>query len=549
MARDSTVSPSEKIRAFLSRYGFLLFSLGYLALALKLLPDYGPVADTFKNLREGQINLDFLLKQEPLSFRDQIMLAQQIHGAFFFMIAEASKRLFSGVLGWFSPLAAPHVFLPFLTVFFLNIYDRFLKTKIGAWNAFVACALLLTYPHFWGYSFNNIKDLPLLFFFSIAIFAFYGWIESGRRKTFYLYAFCIAFGIAVLSKLYAVLALPILALWLVLLKLLPFSFRSEDAPDGPLPPAPPLRKSLLHLLAGLGIAGLLAAIFFMPAFFSLHDKWGFLNTKPDLMQGDIYSRYARTGNFYTWAQVFFITPCLTLLAAVWGFFRFLSAPLRKPWALLLLVWFVFIMSIFCSPLIPGHSGIRHFMMFLVPFSCFAALGIDQAAGGLERFLKGRKQALRVTLGLLVIAAQIWGLAETHPYESTFFNAFAGGLKGAQEKKIAWARDFWLTSYLEATSWINKNAPGNAVLFTSEKNGNNIAAYYPLRPDIRPSRYYAKDLPLPANSILFLSYKDRPEFYVSPVLGREDVEKETPPMKKVYDIKRQGGEILAIYYQP
>lgn len=537
---EHTSRLSLKIKTFAGRYGFFILSLGYLLLAFKLLPDYGLGFDSPKNFDEGRVNLNYFLTGNNTP-QDQMLIVYQIHGAFFFMISEFLKRVLGDTLGWLDPVSARHVFLPVLLFFFMNLYYSFLRKRSENRTAFLACTILLFTPSFWGHTFNNIKDIPLFIFFSLAIFGFYEWRASGFRRPDYFYGACIAWGLALISKFYAFLVPAILVLWLIVLKLRPDGLTGPELPHRG---NPWTSKNLLHTLLGSALILILLALFFMPAIYAIKEKMIFLEIKLQTAR-KLMNHGTRGWSFFPWILVFYAIPVLTLATAAVGLVR---TTFKKPLtdlSALMLIWFWVILLVACTPLFPVYNGMRLFMVFLVPFCFFAAAGVTCAAEFIGRVSPLKKNWGSWILGLMLIAVQIAGIVETHPYETTFFNRLAGGLKGAQEKNIPDASDYWLTSYREAVRWINENALPNAILWIPSSDGFYMIRHYSFRKDLKFS--FVKRVPLPKNSFLLMT-RGKTCWVNAPQEMRKNIVQEAGKMAKAYEIKRQGGEILTIYYK-
>ncbi|HNX68275.1 MAG TPA: hypothetical protein PLL75_01110 [Candidatus Omnitrophota bacterium] len=535
-----------RIREFLSRYGFLIFSVLYLILAFRLLPDYGLGFDSPKNFSEGEINLNYLLTHYTLPDIDQFNLSFQIHGALFFMIGEACRQVFSQWLGWIDPVSARHAFLPFLTLLFLNVYYNFLKKRTGPFFAAATCLTVLTYPHFFGHSFNNIKDIPLFVFFSVSVLLFYEWAASGFRGLRWLYACSTALGISLAGKLYTLIAPGIIALWLITSRWMgiPLPEKSENPEKEPAP-FRWSRERVFHVCAAILIAAAIAAFFFMPGFYGIEEKARFWRSKSKAVK-DLLGIKNKAWSFYPLIQIFYVTPALTLLAATWGILKTWLRRSRHSLDLLMMIWLGTVIGIACSPLLPVYNGIRLFMTYLVPFSYFATGGILDAGERIATRFSLKKSWLGWELAAMVIGAQLFGILTTHPYETAFFNFFAGGLKGAQEKNIPDAGDFWLTSYREGIAWVNRHAPRNSFLLVPNPNSFLMVEYYNPREDIRYD--FVRRRILPRNSFL-LMVPNKASWQSLSTSACKDIEDEMKSMIKVYEIKRQGGEISTIYYKP
>ncbi len=532
-----------RIKSTACRYGFLIISCIYLLTAFFILPGYGINYDSPKNFTEGQVNLDYLLTGKS-SVADQVLIVYQIHGSLFFMIAELSKRIFHDLLGWLDPISARHAILPVLVFIFLNIFFRTLQKKTTTQIAFLTCLILLTLPHFWGYAFNNIKDIPLLIFFSFTIFAFHEWYKTGYQKNRYLYAIFLAWGFALLSKSTAVLAPAILLIWLATLVWI-----IRNKPNQFPSVRPPLkgllsRGNLSHALLGFSLVILMILLFYMPAFYSVGNKAAFWEVKMSIARG--VGHESRKWSLIPWIKIVHMLPVLTLLTAVLGVVSSFFRKSLNSWTCLMLCWLLSVLLVACTPLFPVYGGIRLFIVFLVPFCFFTASGIIGLGGLLAKVTRLRAESASWLVGTICIAIQVWGITSTHPYETTFFNALAGGLKGAQEKNLPDASDVWLTSYGEASRWLNHNASDGAHVWVPSLDGYAILSHYPSRNDL--TRSFVTRVPLPQNSFLIMTLGDA--CWIGVQEGRQHaLRHEISAMVKVYEIKRQGGEILTIYHKP
>lgn len=534
--------PFFSIRNFVSRHAFLLFSFLFLLICLCLLPHYGLTYDSPKNFMEGEINLNTLLTFRPLLEKEQIYLAFQIHGAFFFMLGEMLQQIFSQKIHAIDPVSARHIYLPFLVFFFVNLYYRFLKKRVGGIVAWIAALILLTYPHFFGHSFNNIKDIPLFVSFAAALLCFYAWVDSRFLKTHYFYYFFIALGFALLSKLYALLVGLISFLWFgaILLGKLPFP---NSQPPLTLKDIPP--KFFVHGAIGTLIILVIMGCFFMPAVYFVSSQAEFWKLKANVLQG-LFSPAHKSWSFYPFVQILSVTPTLTLAAVGLGLVHVLFDRIRNPLDLFMLIWLGVIIAIPCTPLLPTYDGIRLFMTFLVPFVYFSALGIKTCAEALALREFISKFTATLVLASFVVGCQIAGLIQTHPYQTTFFNALVSGLGGAQQKKIPDSVDFWLNAYREASKWIEKNAPPGSPVLVPGTNAVLMLRYYQTRANLPLDRVHR--LPLPRSSFLLISASPSSWIGVPPAI-QNAIQEELKKLQPVYEIKRQNGKILTIYYQP
>ena len=89
------------------------------------------------------------------------------------------------------------------------------------------------------------------------------------------------------------------------------------------------------------------------------------------------------------------------------------------------------------------DGMRHFLFVLPPIAVSAALVGDRALAWLEGFRY--RGPIYAALGLYGMA-HLSVMAMLHPDEYVYYNAFVGGIEGAQRK---FKLDYWANSYAEA----------------------------------------------------------------------------------------------------
>ncbi len=508
----------------------------FLIAALFVIDDYGMNKDSQKNFGEGRLHLNYLLTGSV----DRGLLQWQMHGAYVFIAADAAKRLLHDRLGLLDATAARHVILPGMTAAFLAFLFLFAKRQWGAIHGLAAAGLLLSYPYYWGHTFNNLKDVPLLVFFSLTIMCFVEWSRTRRARFFS--GFFVLLGLAVAVKTYALFAVLILMLWGVA------RFRPRGMRAGL-----PRPRSMLPALAGVAVTAAVVLVLYAPAFWGIGDKMSFL----EAWRAHVKEiTYGAKGSFSPnpFVQALFRTPLLVLIFALVG----LTAAARR-WRessvnSLLILWLLVPLVISSLPrTLVYHDGMRHFMVFLVPLCLLAAVGIGECAGFAARRMKKRAEPLFAAAAAAAIGAGFWGIVSTHPYQVTFFNALAGGLKGAQEKGIPDACDYWLNSYREAGRWIDRNGAPHARVIGMYVSGTLPYFHTDLvkdavrRTDLTALRYPAVPsrggrIAIPPNSYVIIV----PFEYLGP--SRRALE-QSGEFRAVHTISRQGGEICTIYHKP
>jgi hypothetical protein len=93
-----------------------------------------------------------------------------------------------------------------------------------------------------------------------------------------------------------------------------------------------------------------------------------------------------------------------------------------------------------------YNGIRHFIFVLPPLAALGGLAgtyLIDAAGRLGRLARAVLVAALAAATLLPVA----GMARLHPYEYTYFNWLAGGVRGARDRYML---DYWGLSFKQAS---------------------------------------------------------------------------------------------------
>jgi hypothetical protein len=89
------------------------------------------------------------------------------------------------------------------------------------------------------------------------------------------------------------------------------------------------------------------------------------------------------------------------------------------------------------------DGMRHFIFVLPPIAVAAALAMDRAVSALAHV--PYRQAIYAALGLYG-GAHVTTMVLLHPDQYVYYNAFVGGVEGAQN---TFKLDYWANSYAEA----------------------------------------------------------------------------------------------------
>jgi hypothetical protein len=171
------------------------------------------------------------------------------------------------------------------------------------------------------------------------------------------------------------------------------------------------------------------------------------------------------------------------------------------------------------------DGMRHFIFVLPPIAVAAALTMDRALGRLSEV--PYRRAIYAVLGLYGIA-HVGTMVLLHPDQYVYYNAFVGGVDGAQQKfKI----DYWANSYAEAVRGLEtylKNEYGadfEEREFTVAVCGPPVSAAY----------YF------PGN-FRFVHRRDQADFFIA--FTKDNCDRALPG-RPVYRVERMGALLSVV----
>lgn len=350
----------------------------------------------------------------------------------------------------------------------------------GTTAALASSVLLFTAPRIVCDLMANIKDFPLLVFFTAAALIFFRAFEAGSRRGLLLAALVLALALGTKANTLFFPAIPAL-LWLL----------------GGTPPAWQGRRGQLAATGAAAAAVTLGTLFAL---------WPYLWADP-LGRLRQHLEYIGLREGYTrpeslapaFEAVLHTTPPVFLLAAGAGALlalrdvvrgwrgRAAGAP-QDRWALFLLIWPAVVLGRFLLPMSVNFDGVRHFLELFPPLAILAG----RAIAVLAAWVRGRagaatplRRALPAAAAGLLLLPGAAVTALSHPFEVTYWNIFAGGFAGARERSLPQASDYWGMSYRLGLDWLNANAEKDSYLAVPVvEHAVRLVAPTRLRPDIQ-----------------------------------------------------------------
>ncbi len=384
---------------------------------------------------------------------------------------------------------------------------------------FFSIFLALLPTHF-GYLHNNMKDVPNAFAFSLSIYMFWRLVKYQRLKDLFIAVLSFAFAFNI--KINSVMVPAVCLVWFLfkerkaIITVIPTKRSPSTVRYGTsawrdlLRMRVSLSDKLRDSSTALGMTvkkyKLIILYFVLTPLAALLVWWPFWrdpigkilelpfyfthNTlnMPVLFLGKIYRSGINIPWDYPWIYILFTTPIGILVSFLTGLAISLSKLLNKnPVYGLLLFWLIVPLIRYLILNVAAIDGMRHFMEIIYPLSALAGIGFYFICKQLEIVIQKLKAILfferkrevfqressrlevsnnkklpisSITLFAIVILTLVYNLYKFHPYQTSFYNALTGGVKGADGK---FDIDFWGTPQREAMLWLNKNAPNGSFI--------------------------------------------------------------------------------------
>jgi hypothetical protein len=346
------------------------------------------------------------------------------------LVAAVASSIFHDAFGWLDVIDGHHLGLVLMQAIALAIFCRWAVRLLGRTAGVASAVVLALYPTAVGHAFNNPKDWPCTMFAGIAVLAVGVGIVSNRGKP--LVAAGLYFGLALACKLNAVIPMAAVVAAVPIGWFLLYWRR---------------RRISRSLAVGALAMPYIAALTFIASWPWLWQArgvvkfWQRLNDYMHFMLS--YGVRPRPGwTAYPFKAVFFMTPPLVFACAVAGAAMYWRAGRERAFtiALLLVTMAVPLLRI-AAPGSNFYDANRHFIEYIPPLAALAGLGVAAIARAVPLVvgrLRWRFQLPRWSgwaAAGVAIAVAAWPIVQYRPYESVYYNVFAGGLGGAQQSGL------------------------------------------------------------------------------------------------------------------
>lgn len=140
-------------------------------------------------------------------------------------------------------------------------------------------------------------------------------------------------------------------------------------------------------------------------------------------------------------------------------------------------------------------GIRQLLFLEPPLFIVAGLALDSV------LVRARKGWLQSLLFVAILLPGVWADFALHPYEYIYFNAFTGGVRGAESE---FGLDTWCISLRQGMEDVNRVAPSHATVLV--RSQTSLVAPF-ARPDLKLTTDFSSSEPV--DYVLGCTYRSAP----------------------------------------
>lgn len=421
------------------------------------LGDYGITWDEAVYFRAGTSYADWLRHPSSVNI-DRNWQINHEHPPLVKVMGGITHIIFHEKLGWTGSIVAyraASIIFVFLTFLFLYLFAFALA---GHYAALLTTAMFFCLPRLFFHSHLLAFDYPMAALWLMTIYA----LQRGEEDRRWHFAAGFFLGLALLTKINAIfLYIPVL-LYIVfiqspgILKLpLGCSLWKEEK----------FRKAILSLAIFTGIPAVMFIVLWpwlwdapldrVAAYFAFH-----------LQHLSVFTYYMGMQTpaapwHYPFVMTAVTTPALILILFFYGLFNIVEKRDRAGALLIINALLPFV--IVALPGVPKYDGVRLFLPAF-PFICLiAGIGIHRLLSAFAS-MKVRRSLLLLCFLLLAVTAYK-AIIRIHPYQSSYYNAFAEETGGAAVS--GFEADYWGHPLLYALPWLNEHSDKRFWLYMAE----------------------------------------------------------------------------------
>lgn len=231
MSSEQSIYKKKYFNPVVSRYFYLVLFIPLITIYMVTFHDYGITWDESVQSRYGEL----VIKYFQSGFQDNRCnnyLNLQLYGPLFEVICTGINKVVD--LGKFEVRHLLIGICSLLTVFSTYKIGQLFNCK--SFVPFYSAVVLIMIPRFYGHSFNNSKDIPFTFVFSLAMYLSISLILRNHQKPWKPFIYCgLVIGIALSIRIGAVLLIFYTVLGIIIAYIMDFKISGKKIPINALP--------------------------------------------------------------------------------------------------------------------------------------------------------------------------------------------------------------------------------------------------------------------------------------------------------------------------
>jgi Dolichyl-phosphate-mannose-protein mannosyltransferase len=382
------------------------------------------------------------------------------HPPFYALLGLAGWRC---ARGWFDPLTSYRFGPMALTAATSGVIYGFLARRRGRLAGLTAVLVLVVMPRTFAHAHYAHYDMPVTCLWLLAQVAFLKSLRSAR----WIVAFGVLLGLAAGTKLTGWFAVVPPLIWWFVHEWIPLSNRllrrvTLSGRTRVIAPGSPLKLAATRaLVLGIPLAALTlyaiqpawwpAPILGLERFFASNLTRDQSVPVTSLYLGTVY-RFALPWH-NTLVLTFVTTPVLVVALGLVGIGSTLARARSDPDELIWVLSWSVLMIVRALPNAPGHDMERLILPSLASLAVLAGLGVGYLA---DHRGSGRLVVVASTVAALAVGECLLGIAQTYPYNLSYYNHAVGGPRGAE--RLGFDQTYyWETLGPEFLDWVRRQS--------------------------------------------------------------------------------------------
>ncbi len=344
----------------------------------------------------------------------------------------------------------------FLYLLFLIGSFFLLRKLLDAPTALCTLLILMTMPRLFFHAHLLALDLPVMALYFLTVLLFYKTMQKRSQVLIVTTSIILAAIIATkITGYFIFIALLIYSLYYYIrYKQVPYV--SAGRINVPI-------LFIVYIIAGIIFLTASPQLYSNPLGFITYFQFNADRAGPVFLFGGLHDPWAPISYLYVPFALFTTFNAFHVIFAIIGMLFVLRNRQKKTFFMYLLIMFGSTLLFFMLPFVPKTDADRLFLVIYPFMALFGGIGFVEGVNILWSHMKKRwnKDVLVLIASVLLLAAGIYSVGSSHPFESSYFNVFVGGTEGVADSNLFMVT-YWQGEFLYALDWLNSLPAGTTI---------------------------------------------------------------------------------------